>query len=89
MPPRLQFFPFSLHSYLGYLLSFYLQTTFFFCFISKETAGASWSQLWKDKKESHHPLTWKEIADDHRIRSESKILVSYFFLTRDYNLELM
>jgi len=28
----------------------------FYWFISKETAGASWSQLWKERKELYHPL---------------------------------
>jgi hypothetical protein len=27
----------------------------FYWFISKETAGASWSQLWKERKELYHP----------------------------------
>jgi hypothetical protein len=30
---------------------------------------ASWSQLWKERKELHHPLKyWKEIRYDHKIR---------------------
>jgi hypothetical protein len=28
----------------------------FHCLISKETAGASWSQLWKERKELYNPL---------------------------------
>ena len=32
-----------------------LQTTFLLPH-SKETAGASWSQLWKERKELYHPL---------------------------------
>jgi hypothetical protein len=38
MLPCLQFFPFSLHSYPGYLLSFYLQTMFFL----RHFKGNSW-----------------------------------------------
>jgi hypothetical protein len=31
---------------------------------------ASWSRLWKERKEPHHPLkkNWKEIRYDHKIR---------------------
>jgi hypothetical protein len=61
----LSFFSAQLTRLSSFLLS---ANHVFFCLISKETTGASWSQLWKDEKESHHPLTWKEIVDDHRIR---------------------
>jgi len=60
----------------------------FYCLILKGVAGASWSQLWKERKESHHPLTWKEITADHRIRIKYSGFL-FFLLTRDYNLELM
>jgi len=49
---------------------------------------ASWSQLWKERKEPYHPLkNWKEIRYDHKIRF--KIFGFLFLLTRDYTLELM
>jgi hypothetical protein len=43
--------------------------------------------LWKKRKEPHHPLTWKEITTDHRIRIKYSGFL--FLLTRDYTLELM
>jgi hypothetical protein len=43
--------------------------------------------LWKERKESHHPLTWKEITADHRIRIKYSGFL--FLLTQDYTLELM
>ena len=84
VPPRLQFFPFSQHSYLGWFLPFICNFLFgfhvslawlesyrpcFFCLSSKEIAGASWSQLWKEKKGvTPSSNDWKEITYDHRIR---------------------
>ena len=57
----------------------------FYCLSSKETTGASWSQLWKERKESHHPLKyWKEITDDRE--SESKYFGFLFLLTGYYTL---
>jgi len=43
--------------------------------------------LWKERKEPHRPLTWKEITTDHIIRIKYSGFL--FLLTRDYTLELM
>jgi hypothetical protein len=65
------FFPFI----CNFLFGFHVSLTWmescrprFYCLILKGAAVASWSQLWKERKEAHHPLTWKEITADHRIR---------------------
>jgi hypothetical protein len=54
----------------------------FYCLISKGAAGSM-----EGKKRMHHPLTRKEITDDHRIRIKYSGFL--FLLTRDYTLELM
>jgi len=53
------FFPFICNFLFGFHVSFAgLESCRprFYCLISKETAGASWSQLWKERKELYHPL---------------------------------